>query len=141
MDYAQFMARVQEFSGLSKEESLNVTEVVLETLGERLQKKHREHLSVQLPGRLRECVLRRSKTEIFPLEGFYERISARAKLHLHDAIKQTRAVFRALQSAVPEGELRDIFAELTPEYGELIGRTPERISPSTVDAHELYSKR
>lgn len=125
---------------MPKEDCPTIVMGVLETLGERLYKKHREHLAAQLPNELKPFVLKYSKTELFSLELFYHHVAARAKLLFHDSIKQSRAVSRVLQEAVAEGELRDIFAEIPPEYDELLGRKPSQISPTVVDTHELFTE-
>lgn len=140
MDYNEFMAKVREYGGLSPEDSLRTVEAVLETLGERLAKKHREHLAAQLPRELKPFVLKHSQTQLFSLELFYQYVATRAKLPFHDAIKQSRAVVWVLQEAVAAGEVHDIFAEIPPEYEELLGWKPGRISPTTVDTHELFTK-
>lgn len=140
MDYEQFLAKVQEYSNLSKQDSSKVIEAVLETLGERLSKKHREHLAAQLPNELKSFVLKHPKTELFSLELFYQHVAARAKLLFHDSIKHSRAVVRVLQEAVAGGEIRDIFVEIPPEFDELLGRKPGQISPTSVNTHRRYSK-
>lgn len=140
VDYSEFMARFEEYTGLPREDSARIIGAVLETLGERLQKKHREHLAAQLSKELKPFVLKHAKPEFFSLELFYQHTGSRAGLLFHDSIRESRAVFRVLKDAVAEGELRDIFSELPPEYDELLGRRPGRISPTTVDTHELYSK-
>lgn len=89
MYYSQLMAKVQEYSGLGKEDSLRIIEAVLETLGERLSKQRREHLVAQLPRELKRFVMRRPKTELFSMEGFYLRVASRANLRFHDSIKQS----------------------------------------------------
>ena len=140
VDYRQFIAKVQEYLGLPKEDSLKIIEAALETLGERLSKKHREHLAAQLPRELKPFVLKHRKTELFSLELFYQHVAPRAGLSLHDSIRYSRMVIRVLQEAVAEGELRDIFAEIPPEFDELLGPKPTQISPTSVNTHELYSK-
>ena len=140
VDYRQFIAKVQEYGGLPREDSLKIIEVVLETLGERLSKKHREHLAAQLPRELKPFVLKHRKTELFSLELFYQHIAARARLSFHDSIRYSRMVIRVLQEAVAEGELQDIFAEIPPEFDELSGRKPTQISPTSVDTHDFYPR-
>ena len=100
MDYRQFLAKVREYSGLTKEDSLKIIEAVLETLGERLSRKHRKHLAVQLSRELKPFVLKHRKTELFSLESFYQNVATRARLLFHDSIKQTRPLVRVLQAAL-----------------------------------------
>ncbi|MDO8490813.1 MAG: DUF2267 domain-containing protein [Dehalococcoidia bacterium] len=141
MDYKQFVATVQEKSGLPKADSLKVIEAVLATLGERLSKKRREHLAAQLPKELKPFVLEHSTTDLCSLEVFYQRVAKRAGLSFHNSITHCGAVLEVVAQAIAAGELKDIFAELPPEFDALRGRLPEQISNTTADAHQLYSKQ
>lgn len=141
MNYKQFLSKVQEYSGLPKDDSLKVTRAVLGTVGERLSSKHREHLAAQLPGELRPFALEYPATDLVSLEVFYQRVGSRAALSFHDSVKHSRTVFRVLTEAIAPGEIKDVFSELPPEYADLLGRRPEQISPSTVDTHDLYPER
>ncbi len=120
---------------------MKVIEAVLETLGKRLPKKLRENLASQLPGELRPFVLEYNTAEFFSLDVFYQRVARRSELSFHDAVKHARSVMRVVREAVAPGQMRIIFADLPPEFEELVGRLPEQMSGTTVDAHEYYSKR
>ena len=140
MDYTDFLARVRQGTGLSREAAGQLTGAFLETLGQRLLKVHRQHLAAQLPGELKAHVLRHRRADQFSLEAFYIYVSARARLSTHEAIRFSRVAGRVLAQAVAPGELRDIFAELPPEFGELVGDVPTTITNTTVDTHELYKR-
>lgn len=120
------------------EDFLTTVDAVVETLGERIFKKHRKHLAAQLPKELKPIVLRHPVTNLLSLEMFYRYVAARAGLSFHDSIRHSKTVISVLREAIAEGEFRDIFAELPPEFAELFGQKPARISPTTVDTHELY---
>lgn len=134
MESQEFIRKMQQFAGLEDEEqATKVTGAVLETLGERLPLKHRDHLAAQLPAKLRAHVLKREPTKPFVLENFYNRVGVRADISYHRAVHGSLAVIKALQEAVAPGELNDIVAELPQEYGELFGRKqPGPASPSSV---------
>lgn len=129
---------MQEKSGLSKEEAVIVINNVLEIFAERLNRIHRKHLATQLPGDLKLVVNKVVATKVFSLESFYLRVAARAESSFHKAIEHSKSVFNVIQEAVSKGEVDDIFNELPPEFRELLGQKQIRISPTTVDTHELY---
>ena len=60
MQFDDFIARVQEQARLdTREESISITRAVLETLGERLDRKVRNGLEAQLPNELKDFLLAR----------------------------------------------------------------------------------
>jgi uncharacterized protein (DUF2267 family) len=122
MRYEEFVHRVATAANIDGEQAKTITRSVLETLGERLERTHRNHLADQLSEELREMVLDRPVTRRFLLEEFYNRVAARADLRHSPAVRRTKAVMEVLRQAVSEGELEDIRAELPSEYGELFGK-------------------
>lgn len=142
MDYEEFIKRVQEYAGLdSRDEAVKVTGAILETLGERIPRAHRQHLAAQLPGKLKAPVLKKTRPESFPLEEFYKKVGRRAEIAYHRAVKYARAVMCVLHEQVAAGELQDIFSEVTDGWRELIEvKPPGPISRYTVDAHEPFQK-
>jgi uncharacterized protein (DUF2267 family) len=143
MEYKEFVQHVQETAGLdTSQEAVTVIEAVLGTLGELLSPSERRHLAAQLPKPLKDSAqkwVERPPREMmrphrFRLEEFYNRVAARSKVRYPMAVKCSQAVMRALQEAISEGELADIFRELPPEYGELRTGTPQSpASPSIVE--------
>jgi uncharacterized protein (DUF2267 family) len=132
MQAYEFIKRVQKLAGLeSQEEAMKATEASLETLGERLTKAEREKLAAQLPKELKEYLLKRPHPDRFVLEAFYERVSARADIRYHNAVKQAQAVMAVMMEAISPGELDDILSQLSHDYSELFGQKPESpLSPS-----------
>ncbi len=121
MDYQTFLKRVQENAGLDTlAEAIQVTQAVLETLGERLPRTEREQLAAQLPGELKVILLHRHPDYPFPLEEFYVRVGGRARTTRVHAAEWSRAVMRALNEAVSQGEMEDVKAVLPKEYEALI---------------------
>ena len=121
MQFDDFITRVQEQARLdTREESIRITRVVLETLGERLDRKVRNGLEAQLPNELKDFLLARVEhSDQYDLQEFYNRVGARADLTAREATERTKQVVAVLREAVPGGEIEDILEDLSPEYGEL----------------------
>ena len=121
MQFDDFITRVQEQAGLNtRDEAISITRAVLETLGERLDRKVRNGLEAQLPNELKEFLLGRvESSDQYDLQEFYNRVGARADLKYGDAVERTRQVITVLRHAVPGGEIEDILEDLSPEYGKL----------------------
>jgi uncharacterized protein (DUF2267 family) len=128
MEYNEFISRVQKYAGLkSLDEAVQLTEAVLETLGERLYRTESTDLAAQLPKALKKFIFEkqppeqnRNEVKRFSLEEFYNRVRARARIGYPDAIKQSKAVMSVLQEAVSAGELEDIKKELPREFHKLL---------------------
>lgn len=124
MQFDEVMDRVQDTTGLAeREEAVSVTRAVLETLGERVDRKVWNGIAAQLPDELKEFLLARAETtDRYPLTEFYNRVGARADLKYNDAAERTRQVFSVLREAISGGEWRNLVESLPrDEYGELFG--------------------
>lgn len=123
MQFDEFITRVQEQARLNtREEAEVITRAVLETLGERLDRKVRNGLEAQLPRELKEFLLARVENpDRYDLPEFYNRVGARADLTYRNAVERTKQVFSVLQQAVPGGEVEDILKDLPSQYKELFG--------------------
>ena len=121
MQFDDFITRVQEQAGLNtRDEAISITRAVVETLGERLDRKVRNGLEAQLPNELKEFLLGRVEhSDQYDLQEFYNRVGARADLKYGEAVERTRQVITVLRQAVPGGEIEDILEDLSPEFGEL----------------------
>ena len=121
MQFDDFITRVQEQARLdTREESISLTRAVLETLGERLDRKVRNGLEAQLPNELKDFLLARVEhSDQYDLQEFYNRVGARADLTARAAMERKKQVIAVLRQAVPGGEIEDILEDLSPEYGEL----------------------
>ena len=121
MQFDDFITRVQEQARFdSREESIQLTRAVLETLGERLDRKVRNGLEAQLPNELKEFLLARAEHgDLYDVHEFYNRVGARADLTYGDAKERTRQVISVLREAIPGGEIEDILEDLPAEYREL----------------------
>jgi uncharacterized protein (DUF2267 family) len=123
MRFEDFVKRVQEQANLStREDSERITKAVLQTLGERLDRKVRNGVLAQLPDELKDFLLASGKdSDQYNLAEFYNRVGARADLKYQDATERTQQVFAVLQQAIPEGEKQDILESLPGEFEELFG--------------------
>lgn len=121
MQFDEFINRVQEQTSLdTREEAVAVTRAVLETLGERLDRKVSNGVAAQLPDELKGFLLtRQDNIDRYPLEEFYNRVGARADLKYQDATERTVQVFSVLRQAITAGEVQDIQADLPSEFEEL----------------------
>lgn len=121
MQFDEFITRVQQQAKVdTREEALTLTRAVLETLGERLDRKVRNGLEAQLPNELKEFLLARAgSSDQYSLEEFYNRIGARADLTYQTAADRTRQVLSVLKEAVAGGEIEDVREDLPPDYAGL----------------------
>ena len=121
MQFSDFIDQVRERTGLdTSEDAERLARAVLETLGERLDRKVRNGVEAQLPDELKDVLLARAQnTDQFTLEEFYNRVGARADLTYQDATEHTRQVLAVLQDAIAEGEKKQILESLPPDYGQL----------------------
>jgi uncharacterized protein (DUF2267 family) len=121
MQFDDFITRVQGQARLdTREEAITLTRAVLETLGERLDRKVRNGLEAQLPDELKEFLLARAAhSDRYDLTEFYNRVGARAELTYTDATERTGQVLSVLREAVAGGEIADIREDLPPEYAKL----------------------
>jgi|SRR6266508_1967490 len=121
MQFDDFIHRVQEQARLgTRDEAISITKAVLETLGERLDRKVRNGLESQIPNELKNFLLAREEdADRYNLREFYNRVGARADLKYQGAVERTRQVFSVLREAIPEGEIQDILESLPSEYEAL----------------------
>ena len=121
MQFDGFIDRVRERSGLeTREEAETLTRAVLETLGERLDRKVRDGILAQLPNELNDYLLLRAEnSDQYPVEEFYNRVGARADLTYQNATERTRQVLSVVRASITEGEIQQILESLPVEYQEL----------------------
>lgn len=132
MQFDEFIKRVQDDARLgTPEEAVQITQAVLETLGERLDRKVRNGVAAQLPNELKNYLSARAEnTDRYILTEFYNRVGARADLKYYDAAERSWQVMAVLRQAIPEGEIRDMKESLPSEFAELFGEdTPGQVRP------------
>ncbi len=126
MQAAEFVLQVQRHAGLkTSEQAMNATDATLETLGERLDRTRRGKLAAQLPGELKEILLRSRQTQRYLLNEFYNRVAARASLGYPHAVSQAKSVMAILREAVSVKEIEHVLADLPEEYEEFLGEEEE----------------
>jgi uncharacterized protein (DUF2267 family) len=128
MQFDDFIRAVQEQARLdTRDESIVITRAVLETLGERLDRKVRNGIEAQLPNELKDFLLARKENanaDRYDLAAFYSRVGARADLKYQAAIERTWQVLSVLRQAISGGEMQDIMESLPSEYAELFEQEP-----------------
>ena len=121
MDEGQFLHEVETLSGLTREQSFNVTTATLQELHDRLSPKEANDLAAQLPHEFKAMWhaldapgrdVRRSHKE-----DFVRHIADVAEIDEVEANKALKAVFKALQTLLKsptgqEGEAWDVFSQL-----------------------------
>lgn len=122
MQYDDFIDRVQQRAGLtSQQEAVDAIRATLETLGERLSRMETRQLATQLPKDLRAYFHPKHESQVFPVDEFFNRVSARAHVRRAEAVAEARAVIGVLREAVAAGEIEDVRLELAPGYDALFG--------------------
>lgn len=121
MKYDEFIDAVQKETRLSsRDEVVEVARAVLETLGERLDRKVLNGVAAQLPSDLKDYLkLRAGKMDVYNVPEFYNRVGARAGLKYYDSAERTWQVMRVFKRAIPDGELRQILGSLPSEFGQV----------------------
>ena len=121
VSHGEFVERVAGRSHLSPAEATRATDAVLATLAERVGRKERRVLALQLPKHLRSPLLSsRGRREVFPLEEFVRRVAEREGASEESAGEHTRAVMSALAEAVAQGEIDYLRAQLSDDYGAVL---------------------
>lgn len=135
MQFEDFIRGVQEQAGLDdREDAITITRAVLETLGERLDRKTRNGIEAQLPNELKEFLLARhenANADRYDLAAFYSRVAARADLKYQKATERTRQVISVLRQALSAGEMQDLMESLSGDYTELFNKEAPNPVPRT----------
>jgi putative drug exporter of the RND superfamily len=113
----EFAERVARRSSLSPAEAVQGSDVVLETLAERITRKERRVLALHLPKRLRPALKAGGlRAEDFTLDEFLRRVGERQGASADSARENTRAVMTTLAEVVAKGEMEYLRAQLSPDY-------------------------
>ncbi|SFK61106.1 DUF2267 domain-containing protein [Geodermatophilus ruber] len=130
MEYDEFIDRVAERAGVSREQAAVLTQATLAVLADRISGGQAADLEVQLPEKLARP-LRKSPqkpAEKYGFAEFVEKVRDRAVDVPPEAILPgIRAVMLTLRDAVAEKEFRDTLAQLPHEFREMLQeeRRPE----------------
>ncbi|MFL6051623.1 MAG: DUF2267 domain-containing protein [Actinoallomurus sp.] len=121
----EFISRVAERTGLDTDAARRATDVVLETLAERISGGEVEDLIAQLPPELHEP-LRRGNEESngvarkMTLDEFVRRLADREKVPEDQAREHARAVLAVLREAITDKEYYDVRVQLPDDYRVLL---------------------
>jgi uncharacterized protein (DUF2267 family) len=124
MDVRELARGVAERTGLSREESADISRAVLEGIAAQLSEGEARHLATDLPDPLAsgtEASRRRRKgAHPVPVLNFVRQIGARTGLPESDARAGAGAVLAVLSESLREDDYRHIMGQLPAAYGELV---------------------
>jgi uncharacterized protein (DUF2267 family) len=122
MDQRELARAVAERSGLSREESADISRAVLEGLADQLSEGEARRLALDFPD-LAERVLdaRRPKKEARPVKmhDFIRQLSQRTGLTDADASSGAGAVLAVIRDGLGEDEYRHLVGQLPAQYASL----------------------
>jgi uncharacterized protein (DUF2267 family) len=122
MDQKGLIRAVAERTGLSREESADISRAVLEGLADQLSDGEARRLAADLPALAEQLqARRRRKPEAHPvkLQDFIKQVSERTGMTDEDARAGTGAVLAVLREALSEEEYRHVTGQLPVEYTAL----------------------
>ncbi|NMH97402.1 DUF2267 domain-containing protein [Pseudonocardia acidicola] len=122
MTYEEFIAKVSERAGMSREQAEVISRAVLETLAERISGGEADDLASLVPEPLRPSLQRsvRKPALSFGLSAFVDRARVRAGDPGWFTLDAVRAVLMTLRDAVGDKEFRDALAQLPQEFEEIL---------------------
>jgi uncharacterized protein (DUF2267 family) len=124
MDLRELARAVAERTGLSREESADITRAVLEGLAAQLSEGEAKHLAVDLPeqlgGELDPARRRRQGAHPVPVLDFIRQISAHTGLPENEARVGTAAVLAVLSESLSAADYGHLMGQLPAAYRELV---------------------
>jgi len=123
MDHKGLAREVAERTGLSREESADVTWAVLEGLAGQLSEGEAKRLAAELPDLAEQLkARRRRRKEAHPvrLHDFLGQVARRTGLTQEDARAGAAGVLAALRETLNEEEYRHLTGQLPAEYTGLV---------------------
>lgn len=124
MDVRELARGVAERTGLSREESADISRAVLEGLAAQLSEGEAKHLAVDLPeplaGDMDTDRRRRQGAHPIPVLDFVRQVGARTGLPESDARAGTGAVLAVLSESLGDEEYSHLMGQLPAAYGELV---------------------
>jgi uncharacterized protein (DUF2267 family) len=123
MDHRALIGAVAERTGLSREESADISRAVLEGLADQLSDGEARRLAADFPGLAEQLqARRRRKKEAHPvrLRDFIRQVSERTGLTGEEARAGAGAVLALLGEVLTEEEYRHVTGQLPAEYRRLV---------------------
>lgn len=122
--FKAFLNNLMVIGSLNEEEAEKAAVSVLCVLEQRLFGEEAAHLEAQLPGKLRDLLLRCERhlgkpANKFGREGFIQMVSEDLGLEAFEAEKRIRSVFAAVREQVSEGEIEDVIGQLPGDMRDL----------------------
>lgn len=120
MEEREFVQAVSERTGLSRQESADLTRATLETLAHRLSGGEDRALERELPEGLAESVRRgaTSSIEAFSYAETVRRVAERNMLKKSEADSGVRAVLVTLRDAISEKEFGNLMSQLGSDFSQ-----------------------
>lgn len=123
MDHRALIGAVAERTGLSREESADISRAVVEGLADQLSDGEARRLAADLPGLAEQLQARRRRKKeahTVKLRDFIRQVSERTGLTDEEARAGAGAVLAALAEALTEEEYRHLTGQLPGEYRRLV---------------------
>lgn len=123
----EFVSAVRASTGLaSTDDAERAVRATLQVLGRRLTGGETRHLASQLPPKLAGVLPEEGVGERFGIDEFYRRVAEEEGEGCtpQQARQHARAVFTAMRNALPQGELKDVTAQLPADYADLVSAGP-----------------
>ncbi|MEJ8635952.1 DUF2267 domain-containing protein [Streptomyces sp. NPDC006475] len=122
MEERAFIQAVSERTGLSRQESADLTRATLETLAHRLSSGENRNLMPELPDGLAESVRRgaTAQIEVFDYAETVRRVAERNVLRTDEADSGVRAVLGTLREAISEKEFGHLMSQLGSDFSQPI---------------------
>ncbi|MCY1077213.1 DUF2267 domain-containing protein [Archangium lansingense] len=122
--YKAFLRNLMVIGSMNEEEAERAAVSILCVLEQRLFGEEAAHLEAQLPGKLKDLLIRCERhlgkpASKFGKEGFIQMVAEDLGVDSFEAEKKIRAVFTAVRDQVSEGEIDDVIGQLPADLREL----------------------
>lgn len=121
MGFRELIKKVQLNSGFSDAESKDALEMMVESLSVHLNEGERKDFASQLPQELQDIALSVMPTEEHARQDIIEQFMENEHIEAGRAREQIWAAWSALKSAISEGQIRHIQAQLPKKVTALLG--------------------
>lgn len=127
MEHEQFIGRVAEWGGLSKDRADRAAHATFQTLAERITPEEAKDLAAQLPAQFKGDLEGDAAGQTIDFGEFLRRVGEREDVPPNDAHDHARAVLSTLREAVSEGEVADVVSQLPDDYATLFADPAGRL--------------
>jgi uncharacterized protein (DUF2267 family) len=120
MGFRELIKKVQLDSGFSDSESRDALEMMVESLAVRLNEGERKDFASQLPEELQNIALSVMPTEQNVTQDIIQQFMENEHVKAARAKKQIQVAWAAIKSAISEGQVRHIQAQLPKKVSTLL---------------------